>query len=337
MFKFIKSLLLLVCLAGVLAAATAFDAQRLLHRPLRLTEITRVTVEKGASLQSSIDQLRAAGAFTNPRQWRYLMLYARYTKAAARIKAGDFDIAPGANSLDALNVLVQGKAVMSELRIPEGWRFDQAITLIRSHPDISQTLPETASAADIMRAVGSPGVMPEGQLFPDTYRFTKGMRDVDLLRHAHHLLKKMLAEEWQARAPGLAYASANEALILASIVEKETGLAADRTRIAGVFLRRLATGMLLQTDPSVIYGLGPNFDGNLRKIDLLTDTPYNSYTRSGLPPSAICLPSRASVHAALHPLNDGSIYFVAKGDGSSAFSKTLEEHNAAVRQYQLKH
>lgn len=333
MLKFLGSLLLAVVITALIAAAVAYDAQRLLNRPLRLDEVTRVTVERGARLQEVVDQLRGVGAFTNPRQWRYLIAWARLQKADAQIKAGDFDIAPGTNSLELLALLVEGRAVMSELRIPEGWRFAQAMELVRAHPDLVHTLPDGLTDAEVMAVIGSPGVPAEGQLFPDTYRFTKGMKDVDFLRHAQGLLKKTLDDEWAKRSANLPYKNTDEVLVMASIIEKETGAAFERPKIAGVFLRRLSINMRLQTDPTVIYGLGAAYDGNLRRVDLTTDTPYNTYTRAGLPPTPICLVGRAAIHAALHPEDDGSLYFVAKPDGSGThtFSKNLDDHNAAVR------
>ena len=336
MFKALFKLLLLVSLlAAAAAAGLAWDSDRLLHRPLQLHEVQRITLERGATLQSGIDQLRSVGAFSNPRQWRYLRFYARLQHLDAQIKAGDYDIAPDTSSLDLLDLLVQGRAVMSELRIPEGWKFAEALELVRSHSDLVQTLPDNLAPAQVMERIGLGGKGFEGRIFPDTYRFTRGMKDADFLRHSAHLMQKKLDAEWAAREAGLAYASPEEALIMASIVEKETGAAVERPRIAGVFLHRLKIGMKLQTDPTVIYGMGTAYDGNIRKTDLETDTPFNTYTRAGLPPTPICLPGQAAIHAALHPLDDGSLYFVALGDGSGQhhFSKTLDEHNAAVAQF----
>ena len=263
-------------------------------------------------------------------------MWARLADENRRIKAGEFDLAPGTTPLEALEMFIEGRSVLSELRLPEGWKFSQAMALVASHEDLAHTLPDDIAPDALMQRIGHAGQHPEGRFFPDTYRFTKGMTDVDFLRHAANLMQKTLDAEWQARDPTLPYAKADEALIVASIVEKETGAAFERPRIAGLFLRRLRIGMLLQTDPTVIYGIGDAFDGNLRRVDLERDTPYNSYTRRGLPPTPICLPGRAAIHAALHPEDDGSVYFVAKGDGTHQFSRTLEEHNAAVSRYQLR-
>ena len=336
MKKLLRVLALLFVLGLLGLAAGYYDANRLLHQPLALEEVERISIERGNRMRDVVYQLQAVDAFVTPRQGLYLLLLTRLRDQQARIKAGDFDLAPGTTPLQALRMFVEGRAVLSELRIPEGWRYAQLLDLVRIHPDLGHSLPDEVSPEQLMALLGLPGQHPEGQFFPDTYRFTKGMRDLDFLRHAHSLMEKTLAAEWALRAEGLPYADPAAALTMASIVEKETGAAFERPRIAGVFVRRLRLGMLLQTDPTVIYGLGENFDGNLRRVDLLTDTPYNSYTRSGLPPTPICLPGRAAIHAALHPEDDGSVFFVSRGDGSHQFSKTLDQHNAAVRQYQLK-
>ncbi|MDP3859639.1 MAG: endolytic transglycosylase MltG [Stagnimonas sp.] len=335
--KILMRAIAVLLLLGLLAAAVlVIDARQQLATPLALEEVERITIERGDRVRDVIDAMQAVDAFATPRQALYLRLRVRLDRGKARIKAGDFDLAPGTTPMQALALFVEGRAVLSELRLPEGWRFSQALDLVRIHPDLGHTLPEDLSPEELMARIGLPGEHPEGRFFPDTYRFTKGMRDTDFLRHAHALMAKTLAEEWSARAPELPYEQPAQALAMASIVEKETGAAFERPRIAGVFTRRLRVGMRLQTDPTVIYGLGESFDGNLRKIDLLTDGLYNSYTRSGLPPTPICLPSRAAIHAALHPEDDGSVYFVARGDGTHQFSKTLAEHAAAVRQYQLR-
>lgn len=328
--------LLLTLLALIGVAALAWDAHKLLKQPLSLSEVERVSIERGERFAGVVGEMQANGAFATRRQGDYLLLWARFTEATKRIKAGEFDLAPGSTPLDALEMFIEGRSVLSELRLPEGWKFSQAFALIASHEDLTHTLPEDITPDELMRRIGRPGQHPEGRFFPDTYRFTKGMTDVELLRHAAKLMQQTLDAEWAQRHVDVPYASRDEALIMASIIEKETGAAAERAHIAGVFTRRLKLGMLLQTDPTVIYGIGDAFDGNIRKTDLLRDTPYNSYTRAGLPPTPICLPGRAAIHAALHPVDDGSVYFVARGDGTSQFSKTLAEHNAAVSRYQLR-
>jgi len=340
MKKILKSLLrivlAMVLLIIVAASALLWDANRQLHTALSIDEVERVSIERGQRFAAVIQQMRANGLFATPRQGHYLLAWARLTDANRRIKAGEFDVAPGSTPLEVLALFIEGRSVLSELRLPEGWRFAQAFALVAAHEDLTHTLPDDIPADELMQRIGHAGRHPEGQFFPDTYRFMKGMRDVDLLRHAANLMQKTLDAEWQARAAGLPYRNAGEALTMASIIEKETGAAVERSRIGGVFMRRLKMDMLLQTDPTVIYGIGDAFDGNLRRVDLERDNPYNTYTRKGLPPTPICLPGRAAIHAALHPEDDGSVFFVAKGDGTHQFSKTLDEHNAAVRQYQLK-
>jgi UPF0755 protein len=207
--------------------------------------------------------------------------------------------------------------------------------LLAAHPDVLHTLKDLTGEA-VMSAIGHPGDAWEGRFFPDTYRFTKRTSDVEILKRAYAAMDTALNQAWAGRATDLPYATPAEALTMASIVEKETGVADERTRVAGVFVRRLKSGMRLQTDPTLIYGLGNAFDGNLRKRDLLADGPYNSYLRPGLPPTPICLPGRAAIEAALHPADGTELYFVARGDGTHQFSTTIEEHEAAVRKYQLK-
>lgn len=328
--------LLLVLLAVVTLTGLAWDARKQLQAPLSIQEVERVSITRGERFSTVIDEMHGNGVFASTRQGHYLLLWARATDATRRVKAGEFDLAPGSTPLDALEMFIEGRSVLSELRLPEGWKFSQAFALIASHEDLEHTLPDDIAPDELMKRIGHAGQHPEGRFFPDTYRFTKGMSDVELLRHAAKLMQQTLDAEWATRAKELPYASANEALTMASIVEKETGAAVERARIAGVFMRRLRVGMLLQTDPTVIYGIGDAFDGNLRRVDLERDTPYNSYTRKGLPPTPICLPGRAAIHAALHPEDDGSVFFVARGDGTHQFSKTYEEHNAAVSRYQLR-
>ncbi len=332
----LRIILLLILLAVVTVAALIWDGERQLKAPLSISEVERVSIARGDRFATVITQMQANGVFASTRQGHYLLLWSRITEENRRIKAGEFDLAPGATPLDALEMFIEGRSVLSELRLPEGWKFSQAFTLIASHEDLEHTLPDDIAPDELMRRIGHAGQHPEGRFFPDTYRFTKGMSDVELLRHSAKLMTQTLDAEWKIRAPDLPYASADEALTMASIVEKETGAAVERSRIAGVFLRRLKVGMLLQTDPTVIYGIGDAFDGNLRRVDLERDTPYNSYTRKGLPPTPICLPGRAAIHAALHPEDDGSVFFVARGDGTHQFSKTLAEHNAAVSKFQLR-
>jgi UPF0755 protein len=232
-----------------------------------------------------------------------------------------------------LERLVSGKTIQYPVTLVEGWTFRQAVDHIAEDPRYGDLLGK--SDADLMAALGRGGEHPEGRFFPDTYAFPRAATGLDVLRRALERMDQVLAEEWAARAPDLPIDSPYEALILASIVEKETGLAEERPAIAGVFTRRLQKGMRLQTDPTVIYGMGERFDGDIRRADLREATPYNTYVITGLPPTPIALPGRAAIHAALNPEPGEALYFVARGDGGHVFSATLEEHNAAVRKYQL--
>ena len=236
---------------------------------------------------------------------------------------------------DLLALLVSGKSVGYSLTLVEGWNIRQVRAAVAGHEALKQTL-EGVDDVQLMELLGLPGEHPEGRFFPDTYRFTRGMRDLDFLRRAQRKMDRELAAAWAEKSEDAPLKSPYEALILASIVEKETGQADERPRIAGVFARRLRKGMKLQTDPTVIYGMGERFDGNIRRRDLREDTPYNTYVHAGLPPTPIAMPGREALLAAVNPAPGKAIYFVAKGDGSHAFSATLAEHNAAVRKYQLK-
>jgi len=263
---------------------------------------------------------------------RFLTAYARVTGDATRIQAGEYRIPPGTTPRGLLDMLVKGSVVLHQFTVVEGWRFADLLTAVRAHPAVRSL---DTGAADIMAELGSPGTPPEGQFLPDTYVFPKGTTDLQVLRLAHEALVERLDAVWAERSPDTVLSDPYEALILASIIEKETALPAERRLISGVFQGRLQRGMRLQTDPTVIYGLGDAFDGNLRRRDLARDTPYNTYTRRGLPPTPIALPGVASLEAAVNPELTGALYFVATGDpdGSHSFSATVEEHNAAVRRY----
>ena len=234
-----------------------------------------------------------------------------------------------------LALLVSGRSVSYSLTLLEGWNIRQVRAAVAGHEALRQTL-EGVDNLDLMERLGHPGKHPEGRFFPDTYQFRRGTTDVEFLLRAMRKMDEELAQAWQARAENIPLQSAEEALILASIIEKETGLASERPQIAGVFSRRLQKGMKLQTDPTVIYGMGEDFDGNIRRKDLREDTPYNTYVHTGLPPTPICMPGREALRAAVDPAPGNSLFFVSRGDGSHVFSATLKEHNAAVRQYQLK-
>ena len=329
-----RSSLLPALLLGLLIGLGA-DAWLQLNAPLQIGQGTTVELESGQRLASLSRQMDEQGLFATERQRLYLVIYSRLHGEAAQLKAGEYALEPGVSPLGLLTVLTSGKTVLHELRLVDGWRFSQAWKLIQVDPNIAHTLANADNAA-IMQAIGKPGIDPEGHFFPDTYRFPRKTSDVSFLRNAYAAMDKVLTAEWTARAPNLLYATPTQALIMATLVEKESAVASERPIIAGVFLRRLQTGMRLQTDPAVIYGLGDAYSGNIHSEDLRTDTPYNTYTRDGMPPTPICLPGREAIHAALHPDDSKTLYFVAKGDGTHQFSSSLEEHNAAVMRYQIK-
>lgn len=264
-----------------------------------------------------------------------LHLWFRVSGQARQIRAGSYEIERGTTPRSLLRKLVRGEESLRSLTVVEGWTFRQLRTALETAPQLRQ---DTAGLSDeaIMERLGRRGQHPEGRFFPDTYSYAKGSSDLKLLGLALRTMDRHLQAAWEHRAPDSPLASPEQALILASIIEKETGTAADRAMIAGVFNNRLRAGMMLQTDPTVIYGLGAQFDGNLRKKDLQTDSPWNTYTRAGLPPTPISMPGRQSLQAAVMPAQTKALYFVARGDGSSVFSATLDEHNRAVNQFQRK-
>ena len=330
-----RLLLGLMFLTGVAGVFFWQDAQQLLLQPLTLTQQERFEVGLGKNFPAVLTALQSRGIFAAERLPRYLEVYARVTGRASALKAGEYELMPGMNSFDLLALVVSGKTVLHELRLIEGWTFAEARSAISASNELVHTLKDV-DGDRVMTMLGRPELHPEGQFFPDTYRFPKGTTDVAFLRRAFSEMGRVLEQEWTLRQPDLPYHSPEEALIMASIIEKETGVPAERAQIAGVFVRRLLKGMKLQTDPTVIYGMGLDFDGKLRRRDLETDTPYNTYTRLGLPLSPICLPGRASLHAALHPAAGNSLFFVSRGDGTHQFSDTLDQHNSAVQRFQLR-
>ncbi|HUP92067.1 MAG TPA: endolytic transglycosylase MltG [Solimonas sp.] len=337
MLRAIRRFLFLCLVLAIAAGAWLWrDLGVVLSRPMSLSVPTSLEIPPGSNLVQIIGQLEQAGLIGGVRAPLYLRLYARLHGLDASLKAGEYELSPGLSPLGFLELMVAGRTKLHELRIVEGWSFAQALAAVRAEPSLVQAQ-AGASPAEIMAALGRPGQLPEGRLFPDTYSFTRGMSDTAFLRRALEAMDQALQQEWATRAPGLPYATPDEALTMASIVEKETGAPDERPAIAGVFVRRLRLGMRLQTDPTVIYGMGERFDGNLRRVDLETDGPYNTYLRTGLPPGPICLPGRAALHAAMHPADGDALYFVARGDGSHQFSATLEQHEAAVRKFQLGH
>ncbi len=290
------------------------------------------TIAPGSSLKSSMQQIDEAGA---PVQSLMMVFLAQVTGNSTKLKAGTYELKPGTTPRGLVSQLVRGEFAQEALTVIEGWSFKQMRQAINAHPFLKHDT-ATLSDQELMAKVSSDYTKPEGLFYPDTYMFAKNSSDLQIYKQAHSLMLKRLNEAWLARDSTLPYASPYDALIMASIVEKETGRKSERTMIAGVFVNRLKQGMLLQTDPTVIYGMGENYKGNIRKRDLLTDTPHNTYTRAGLPPTPIALPGVESLHAALNPASTEAVYFVARGDGSSQFSATLDDHNNAVNKYQRK-
>jgi UPF0755 protein len=288
------------------------------------------TIAPGSGVNSSTQQIASAGVPVNP---TLLGLLARLTGKGSRLKAGSYELKPGTTPLRLIDQLVRGEFAQESLAIIEGWSFKQMRQAIATHPALKH---DTAGLSDqaLMAKISPEFRQPEGLFFPDTYLFAKGSSDLQIYRQAHNLMLKRLTEEWARRAPGLPYKSPYEALIMASIVEKETGQKAERDLVAAVFVNRLKRGMLLQTDPTVIYGMGDKYTGNIRKRDLETDTPYNTYTRPGLPPTPIALPGAASLAAALNPAKSDVLYFVSRGNGTSEFNNNLSDHIRAVNKYQ---
>lgn len=298
--------------------------------PLQLGAPTVLDVATGSSLRRVLAGLEAEGVLRSASD---LLFYARFTDHATRMQAGEYELLPGLNGVGLLDLLASGKVIYHEVRLVEGWTLQQALRHIQAHPAVKAEL-SAGDTQQLQQLFGSE-FYPEGLFFPDTYHFVRGTSDLQLLRRAYAMMSEVVDGLWPARDSGLPFETPYEALILASIVEKETGVAEERARIAGVFVRRLQRNMRLQTDPTVIYGLGAEFDGNLTRTQLQTDTPWNTYTRHGLPPTPIALPGLGAIEAALHPEPGDALYFVARGDGSHQFSATLEEHNQAVRLYQL--
>lgn len=312
-----------------LALAAGLAAYFIL-RPITPRELPHeFHIAPGASLKAVAHQLAREGVLENPLAFEWL---ARLLGRAGDIKAGGYLIEGPIRPLELLDKITLGDTLQGRITFVEGWTFRQMREAIAAHPRLRQDSREL-SDAEILAAIGAKENHPEGLFFPDTYYFDHGSSDLKLYARAYHAMQERLQAAWEARAPGLPYRSPYEALIMASIIEKETGAPEERRLIAAVFINRMRLGMRLQADPTVIYGLGERFDGNLRRVDLTTDTPYNTYTRAGLPPTPIAMPGEASIRAALDPENSPMLYFVARGDGRHHFSATLEEHNRAVNRY----
>lgn len=319
---------LLVVLGGCMGAAWWW-----LHHPLDLAAPSLdLSIERGTGSQDVAQAAVDAGVQTEP-----LLLYAwfRASGKARQIKAGSYEITRGATPISLLSKLVRGDEALRAVTLVEGWDFAQLRAAL-SKAELLRPDSQALGNDSIMVALGRPGIHPEGRFFPDTYTYSKGSSDFSVLKRAMYAMDKKLAAAWELRQPTTQAKTPEDALTLASIIEKETGQSSDRTLVAGVFNNRLRKGMPLQTDPTVIYGLGANFDGNLRKRDLLTDTPYNTYLRRGLPPTPIAMPGNQSLLAAVQPAATTALYFVARGDGTSQFSTSLDEHNHAVNKFQRK-
>lgn len=323
--------LTLFLLAALVALGLGAAGLWWVHQPLKLpAPSVDLSVEPGTTPRGVAQAVADTGTAVPP---QLLYLWFRLSGQDRQIRAGSYELEQGVTPRLLLNMLVRGEEATRSVVLVEGWNFRQVRAALAK---ADQLKPETIGQTDeeVMDRLGKPGLHPEGRFFPDTYTYSKGSTDVALLQRAMRAMDKKLEAAWAARASNLPLKTADEALILASIVEKETGKANDRPEVAAVFVNRLRAGMPLQTDPTVIYGLGPRFDGNLRKKDLQTDTPWNTYTRGGLPPTPIAMPGKAALMAAVQPAQSKSLYFVSRGDGSSQFSSSLDEHNRAVNRYQ---
>jgi UPF0755 protein len=302
-----------------------------MRAPQPIPNAQRIDIRAGTTLRAALAQLHAATLLPDA---RLTELYLRAHRQMFALKAGRYEVEPNATALDVIALLRSGKVVLEQLTVIEGSTFADLRRSLEAHREIRSTL-KGRSNEELMRVIGHAGEFPEGRFFPDTYRFAAGTSDAQLLKLAYERMRNTLESEWAKRSEGLPFDSSYQALTLASIVEKETGLRAERPHIASVFINRLRAGIRLQSDPTVIYGIGPGYDGNIRSRDLVTDTLYNTYTRAGLPPTPIALPGAESIVAVMHPAQTNDLYFVATGDGSGshAFTSTLEEHNAAVKRY----
>jgi UPF0755 protein len=327
-----KALKFLLAAASAVAISLAVWLAWYAVRPIPLhAPSVDFSIRPGSGLRQAAREAMEQGVELDVERF---VILGRLLGRATSIKAGSYEILPGTTALALLDKLTAGDVTQSSIVFIEGWTFRDMRAALAQSPDVQHDS-ATLTDADIMQRIGAAGELPEGHFFPDTYLFARGASDIAVLRRAYRAMQRNLIGAWETRDRDLPYTTPYEALTLASIIEKETGQATDRNLVAGVFVNRLRQGMLLQTDPTVIYGLGQRYDGNLHKRDLNTDTPYNSYTRSGLPPTPIAMPGMASLLAATHPARTDMLYFVSRGDGSSQFSRTLAEHNRAVQTYQL--
>lgn len=328
-----KLFAIFIVMISLVVGWIGWDYQVFLQTPLKFgSQGLDYQVDPGVNLTQVVSDLSQRGILEHP---RYLLWHARWSGNANRIKVGEYHFAKDTTPVKFVTQLSVGKVVQYALTLVEGRSFHQIMDAVNKNEFLSHSL-QGLSAKEIMLQLGYPNVHPEGRFFPDTYNFPKGTSDIDFLRRAYRAMEQQLEQAWHERDAGLPFKTPYEALILASIVEKETALPHERSAIAGVFVRRLQRKMRLQSDPTVIYGLGKNYDGNIRRADLSRETPYNTYRRFGLPPTPIAMSGYEAIYAALHPQDGNSLYFVSRGDGSHQFSETLKEHNAAVIRYQLK-
>lgn len=326
--RFIPTIVLVLCF---FAGWFTYDWLSFIRRPLIAPDKPPIDyiLEPGASIFVLARDLQKLGIVEHP--W-HIVLLGEWTRLANKLKAGEYRFMPGMKPLQLLQLIASGKVLSHQLTIVEGWTFDQMLAAIRKEPKIKQTLANFPPEA-IMAKLGAVNTSPEGLFFPDTYRYTRGTTDFAILRVAYNAMNKHLLAEWEKRAANLPYKTPYEALIVASLVEKETGLKAERALVAGVIVNRLRKNMLLQIDPTIMYGISNSYKHLIRGADLKKDTPYNTYLHPGLPPTPIDLPSLASIQAALHPHEGDYLYFVAKGDGTHQFSSNLREHNNAVKNF----
>ncbi len=330
-----KFLLLLetgLVLAGLGLGFAYWQQNEALHQPLNVAQEQMLDVPAGSTPGGLLNRLQADGVIKDA---FWLRLYWRFNLSDEALHSGEYRMTPGMDAQSLLALWQRGEVVQYSLTLVEGWNFRQVRAALGKQPKLEQTLGNLTDS-ELMAKIGHPDVFPEGRFFPDTYRYVRGMTDAEILKQAYKRLDEVLNDEWAKRAADVPYADPYQALIMASLVEKETGVPQERGQIAGVFVRRLALGMLLQTDPTVIYGLGERYNGKLTRAHLKEPTPYNTYVITGMPPTPISLVGREAIHAALNPVAGSSLYFVARGDGSHVFSNDLDAHNAAVREFQLK-
>lgn len=326
-----RAVAMLLILAAAVFIAAVNDFLKSIERPVANAEPVVFEIARGQGLKDVALALKEAGVIDEP--WWFVLL-AWEEGLARKLKSGEYEIPPDMDRRRLLALFASGKVRQHAVTLVEGWTFRQMLAALRAQPALEHLVAAESDGAVLMRMLGRPGEEPEGRFFPDTYFFTKGTPDIEILKRAYRRMVEVLAAEWARRAPELPYRTPDDALIMASIIEKETAQPGEKAEVAGVLVRRLRTGMPLQVDPTVIYGLGERYDGNLRREDLKADTPYNTYLHRGLPPAPIAAPGLASLRAALNPAPGESLYYVARGDGGHRFSRTWDEHRQAVDLYQ---